>query len=108
MRRFEQQSPSLAEELYGVHAAESGDPAWSDLPEAARLRWEAVAKHVSARSGEAEKEQARILVEVLNESPVIAWAIDRDGTQTIHTGGAVKFLGATPGQLVGQNVFTLY
>jgi rsbT co-antagonist protein RsbR len=48
------------------------------------------------------------LTTVLLHAQNVAWAIERDGTFFVHTGGATKNLGMEPGQLLGLNYFQLY
>lgn len=59
-------------------------------------------------SGELARAREQILAGILNESPLVIWAIDTEGVQRIHMGGGVRAMGFEPGQLVGANAFQIY
>ncbi|MBI5710868.1 MAG: PAS domain-containing protein [Candidatus Eisenbacteria bacterium] len=45
---------------------------------------------------------------VVSNSPIVLFALDRDGVFTLSEGKALAALGLEPGQAVGQSVFDLY
>jgi PAS domain S-box-containing protein/putative nucleotidyltransferase with HDIG domain len=45
---------------------------------------------------------------VVENAPVVLWAIDREGTFTLSVGKALAGIGLRPDEVVGQSVFDLY
>ena len=45
---------------------------------------------------------------VVSNSPIVLFALDRDGVFTLSEGKALAALGLAPGQVVGQSVFDVY
>lgn len=58
--------------------------------------------------GERAARRQRIIEQALDTSEVNIWAMDTDGTITVHVGGGVRRIGLEPGQNLGQNFFHLY
>jgi len=58
--------------------------------------------------GERAARRERIIRQTLDTSDVNVWAMDADGTITVHAGGGVRHIGLEPGQILGQNMFELY
>ncbi|UQA60946.1 PAS domain-containing protein [Polyangium aurulentum] len=58
--------------------------------------------------GERAVRRERIIRDVLDTSDINVWAMDADGTVTVHIGGGVRRIGLEPGQILGQNIFALY
>ena len=50
----------------------------------------------------------RFLRRVIDNAPLVLWAIDAQGRITLSEGRGLKALGLKPGQVVGQSVFDLY
>jgi PAS domain S-box-containing protein len=48
------------------------------------------------------------LATVMNNAPIILYALDKDGVFTLSEGKGLKALGLEPGLVVGQSVFELY
>jgi PAS domain S-box-containing protein len=48
------------------------------------------------------------LRQVVNNTPVVMFALDRNGIVTLSEGSGLRALGLAPGQIVGRNVFELY
>jgi rsbT co-antagonist protein RsbR len=48
------------------------------------------------------------LLELINELPIIVWAMKKDGTCTLSAGKLLEQMGIQPGILVGKNLFELY
>ena len=46
-----------------------------------------------------------LLAEVVNELPIAVWMIDARGVFTLSEGGALKAVGLSPGELVGESAF---
>ena len=60
---------------------------------------------------EANRELARRQREldlVLERAPVVLFAVDRNGVFTLSKGAALRALGLSPGEVVGQSLFELY
>ena len=57
---------------------------------------------------DALSESQKKLQLVIENSPVIVYALDREGKFTFSEGKGLKTLGLIPGQLVGQSVFDVY
>ncbi|EYF00215.1 PAS domain-containing protein [Chondromyces apiculatus] len=53
-------------------------------------------------------EQKRLLQAVLTGSPILVWAIDKDGTFTVKKGNAYILLGQNEEDAVGENIFEVY
>ena len=53
------------------------------------------------------KSEAR-LRHVINNAPLVLWAVDNEGVFTFSEGHGLETLGFKPGQVVGQNLFDLY
>ncbi len=49
-----------------------------------------------------------ILRTVISNTPIIIFAIDRDGTFTLSEGHGLEALGRTPGEVVGQSIYDYY
>lgn len=47
-------------------------------------------------------------LEVLNNAPLIVWALDRDGNYTLSEGKALESLGIKPGEILGKNYFEFF
>jgi two-component system, cell cycle sensor histidine kinase and response regulator CckA len=45
---------------------------------------------------------------VIDNAPLVLWAVDREGLFTLAEGRGLKAMGLLPGQLVGQSVFQFY
>ena len=45
---------------------------------------------------------------VIDNAPIVLWALDADGVFTLSEGRGLAGLGLAPGQVVGQSAFTLY
>jgi len=60
------------------------------------------------RSEVLRRETESRLQTVINNMPIVLFAIDRDGNFTLSEGRALETLGLKPGQVVGQSAFTLY
>lgn len=45
---------------------------------------------------------------LINNVPLAFWAVNLEGTVLLSQGGALAQAGLSPGQLVGENIFTLY
>jgi len=54
------------------------------------------------------RQAAKFLHVILCNLDVIVWAVDTEGTFTLLEGRALKAIGFTPGQVVGQSVFDVY
>lgn len=52
--------------------------------------------------------QVQLLQTILENVPIIVWAIDTEGVFTYHDGKAAEALGLQPGQVIGQRVFDFY
>lgn len=48
------------------------------------------------------------LLEIVNELPIVVWAMKADGTCTLSAGKLLESLGLEPGALVGKNLFEVY
>jgi two-component system, cell cycle sensor histidine kinase and response regulator CckA len=57
---------------------------------------------------ESERETAFRLRMVIDNAPIVLWALDKDGVFTLSEGRGLKGLGLSPGQVVGQSSFTIY
>jgi diguanylate cyclase (GGDEF)-like protein/PAS domain S-box-containing protein len=57
---------------------------------------------------QALRESRSWLATVINNMPVIIWAVDRNGIITFSDGKALESLGLSAGINVGQSIFTLY
>lgn len=55
-----------------------------------------------------ETSQARNLMKIINDIPVVVWAMEADGTCTLSAGKNLDLVGFAPGELVGRNLFDLY
>ena len=60
------------------------------------------------RDPASERETAFRLRMVIDNAPIILWALDKDGVFTLSEGRGLKGLGLSPGQVVGQSAFTIY
>jgi PAS domain S-box-containing protein len=52
-----------------------------------------------------QHDQIQVIVE---NAPVVLFAIDTDGTFTLSEGAGLEYLGVEPGEVVGESVFDLY
>ena len=57
---------------------------------------------------EALRQAEERLHAVVDNSPIIIFALDRDGVFTLSEGKGLEALGRAPGQVVGQSIFELY
>jgi len=48
------------------------------------------------------------LLEIVNELPIVVWAMKADGTCTLSAGKLLESMGLEPGTLVGKNLFEVY
>jgi rsbT co-antagonist protein RsbR len=48
------------------------------------------------------------LLELINELPIVVWAMKTDGTCTLSAGKLLESMGLAPGALVGKNLFEVY
>ncbi|EYF03101.1 PAS domain-containing protein [Chondromyces apiculatus] len=55
-----------------------------------------------------EMRQAQSLLRVINELPMVVWAMSKDGTCTLSAGNNLHLLNRAPGELVGKNLFEVY
>jgi two-component system cell cycle sensor histidine kinase/response regulator CckA len=55
-----------------------------------------------------ERETEFRLRMVVDNAPIVLWALDKDGVFTLSEGRGLKGLGLSPGQVVGQSAFTIY
>jgi len=60
------------------------------------------------RAEEALRQTNERLATVINNAPVILYALDKDGIFTFSEGKGLKLLGLQPGQVVGQSVLEFY
>ncbi|UQA54958.1 STAS domain-containing protein [Polyangium aurulentum] len=56
----------------------------------------------------AELRQAQHLLRIVNELPLVVWAMKADGICTLSAGKGLAQLALAPGELVGRNMFELY
>ena len=63
---------------------------------------------VLRRSQEELKASERRFRTVVSNSPIILFAVDKEGRFTLSEGKGLEALGLKPGQVVGQSVFELY
>lgn len=54
------------------------------------------------------EERTNLLRLVLENTPVILWAVDLEGRFTVATGSALRALGMAEGEAVGRDVFEMY
>lgn len=54
---------------------------------------------------EKQREKLELLLRVLNEAPLILWAVKQDGTLVLSEGKGGEVFGATNGEVLGRNVF---
>lgn len=52
--------------------------------------------------------ERNMLHTLIENTPIIAFAVDRDGTFLVSEGFGLKALGREPGEVVGQSIFQLY
>ncbi|HSZ81361.1 MAG TPA: response regulator [Polyangia bacterium] len=57
---------------------------------------------------DSERETAFRLRMVIDNAPIVLWALDKDGVFTLSEGRGLRGLGLSPGQVVGQSSFTIY
>ena len=62
----------------------------------------------TADPGQAHRFSGDRLRTVINNAPIILWAIDSKGVFTFSEGQGLTLLGLAPGQLVGQSMFDVY
>ena len=55
-----------------------------------------------------ERRNAQNLLRIINELPLVVWAMTMDGTCTLSAGKSIAQFGFAPGELVGRNMFELY
>lgn len=55
-----------------------------------------------------ELRNAQHLLRIVNELPMIVWAMTVDGTCTLSAGKSLEQFGLAPGELVGKNMFEVY
>jgi PAS domain S-box-containing protein len=60
------------------------------------------------RTAEALRAAEQRLREVVNNAPVVLFALDRNGVITLSEGSALKKVGLQPGQVVGRSMFDFY
>jgi PAS domain S-box-containing protein len=60
------------------------------------------------RAEQALRESERLLRSVIDNAPIILWAVDAEGRFTFSEGRGLKSLGLLPGEAVGQSLFELY
>ena len=48
------------------------------------------------------------LVDIVNDLPIVVWAMNAEGICTLSTGQLLQEMGMEPGQLVGKNLFEVY
>lgn len=53
-------------------------------------------------------ESEELLRTVISNTPIVLWAIDRDGIFTLSQGRGLKALGLKPGEVVGSSVFQMH
>ena len=58
--------------------------------------------------GEAKRSDADVLRTVVENAPLVLWAIDRQGLFTLSEGRGLAHLGLKPGQSLGQSAFDMY
>jgi rsbT co-antagonist protein RsbR len=65
---------------------------------------------IAGRDLEAERAIRReeIIRQALDTSDVHVWAVDKEGTVIVHSGGGVRHIGLEPGVLLGQNLFQVF
>ena len=61
-----------------------------------------------ARTNRRIEFEHRILRTVIDNTPIIIFAVDRDGRFTLSEGHGLEALGRTPGEIVGQSIFDYY
>lgn len=66
------------------------------------------ASATGAAKTQGDEIEMRVLRAMLDHLEIIAWAVDKDGVYTFFDGKAIAAMGASPGMLVGQNVFEVY
>ena len=71
----------------------------------ARLQRENIERQQAEEAVRASEERFRTVVEA---SPIIVFALDRNGVFTISEGKGLAALGLSPGTVVGQSVFEVY
>ena len=52
-----------------------------------------------------QKQVTELLQYILDNTPIILWAIDKDGIFTLQEGAGLKAFGLVPGQRIGQSIF---
>jgi diguanylate cyclase (GGDEF)-like protein/PAS domain S-box-containing protein len=50
----------------------------------------------------------KLLNKVISHSPIVMWALDKDGVFTLSEGLGLESLGLKPGEVVGQSIFDIY
>ncbi|MGZ3438441.1 MAG: sensor histidine kinase [Polyangia bacterium] len=60
------------------------------------------------RAAEALRAAENRLREVVNNAPVVLFALDRDGIITLSEGSGLRKFGLAPGEIVGRDVFEIY
>ena len=76
-----------------------------------RLEKEALAAALAGRQVKLEREvveNAARLGAVVNDAPVVLWAIDKEGTVTLSEGKGLEALGQRSADRVGRSIFDIY
>jgi PAS domain S-box-containing protein len=70
----------------------------------------AFARDISERqqAEQALRESERLLRSVIDNAPLVLWAVDAEGRFTFSEGRGLKSLGLRPGEVVGQSLFEIY